>query len=165
MQLNDKVAHALNRQINNEFHASYTYLAMAAFFESQDLPGFATWFRMHSDEEGEHAMRIFDFLAKRGGRVELDGIAKPKTEYASAVDALEHALENEITVTAQINALFELAHEVKEYSTQTMLDWFLTEQIEEEALFSQILDKAKAANGDRWHLLVLDKELGARAPQ
>ncbi|MTI02131.1 MULTISPECIES: ferritin [Alphaproteobacteria] len=165
MKMNAKVAEALNIQINNELHASYTYLAMAAYFEAQDLPGFAQWFRGHSAEEGEHAMRIFDFIAKRGGRIELDGISKPQTDYASPVEALEHALANEITVTGQINALFELAHEVKEYSTQNMLNWFLAEQIEEEDLFTSILDRVKAANGDRWNLLLLDQELGKRGSE
>lgn len=162
MKLNPKLAEALNRQINNELGASHTYLAMAAYFESQDLPGFALWFREQSAEEGTHAMRIFDFMAKRGGRIEVDDIAKPKADYASPVEALEHALKNEETVTGQINALFELAHEVKEFSTQNMLNWFLAEQTEEEDVVSQILDKTKAANGDRWNLLLLDQELGAR---
>ncbi len=165
MKLNPKVAEALNRQINNELHASYTYLAMAAYFESEDLPGFAQWFRGHSAEEGTHAMRIFDFLAQRGGRIEIDGIAKPKTDYASPVEALEYALANEETVTGQINALFEMAHEVKEYSTQNMLNWFLAEQNEEEDLFGKILDQTKAANGDRWNLLLLDKEMGTRTAE
>ncbi|WP_299985770.1 ferritin [uncultured Ruegeria sp.] len=162
MKLNAQVAEALNKQINNELHASYTYLAMSAYFEAQDLPGFASWFRGHSAEEDTHAMRIFDFIAKRGERINLDGITKPQTEYESPVDVLEQALAQEQTVTGQINALFELAHDVKEYSTQNMLNWFLAEQIEEEDLFTSILDKAKAANGDRWNLLLLDQELAKR---
>ncbi len=162
MQLNSKVSDALNRQINNELHASYSYLAMAAYFESQDLPGFAQWFKSQSAEENAHAMRIFEFLAKRGGRIEVDGIAKPQADFGSPVDVLEAALAQEKTVTGQINALFELAQEVREFSTQNMLNWFLDEQIEEEDLIGQVLDKAKAADGDRWHLLMLDQELGAR---
>lgn len=165
MKLNPNVAEALNRQINNELHASYTYLAMAAYFESQDLPGFAQWFRGHSVEEEAHAMRIFDFVAQRGGRIELDGINKPKVDFDSPVEALELALANEEKVSDQINALFELAHDVKEYSTQNMLNWFLAEQAEEEDLFGKILDKVKAANGDRWNLLLLDKDMGAQLEQ
>lgn len=162
MKLNQKVAEALNNQINNELHASYTYLAMSAYFEAQELPGFASWFRGHSAEEETHAMRIFDFVAKRGARIHLDGIAKPQTEYASPVDVLEHALSHEQVVTGQINALFELAQAEKEYSTQNMLNWFLAEQIEEEDLFASILNKAKAAGDDRWNLLLLDQELSQR---
>ncbi len=165
MNLHPDVAAALNKQINNELHASYTYLAMAAYFEGQDLPGFASWYRGHSAEETTHAMRIFDFIAKRGGKIEIEGIAKPQVDYASPVDALEQSLSQEQTVTGQINALFELAHGVKEYSTQNMLNWFLAEQIEEEDLFTTILDKAKAASGDRWNLLLLDKELAERGAE
>ena len=162
MKLNAHVAEALNRQVNNELHASYTYLAMSAYFETQDLPGFAGWFRGHSAEEETHAMRIFDFIAKRGARIELDGTAKPKADYSSPVDVLEQALSQEQAVTGQINALFELAQAEKEYSTQNMLNWFLAEQIEEEDLFSTILDKVKAAGRDRWNLLLLDRELAQR---
>ncbi|WP_170395313.1 ferritin [Ruegeria arenilitoris] len=165
MKLNPNVAEALNRQINSELQASYTYLAMAAYFESQDLPGFAQWFRGHSVEEQTHAMRIFDFVAQRGGRIELEGIDTPKMDYDSPVEALEYALANEEKVTGQINALFELAHGVKEYSTQNMLNWFLAEQNEEEDLFGKILYKTKAANGDRWNLLLLDKDMGTRPTQ
>lgn len=162
MKLNPDVAEALNRQINSELAASHTYLAMAAYFESQDLPGFAQWFREQSAEEVTHAMRLFDFMAKRGGRIEVAGIDQPKSDYDSPADALETALRNEEAVTAQINALFELAHSVREFSTQNMLNWFLDEQTEEEDLFGQILDKTRAANNDRWNLLLLDQEMGAR---
>lgn len=162
MKLNDKVAQALNTQINNEMQASYTYLAMAAYFDSIDLPGFAAWFRGHSEEETEHAMRIYDFVVARDGRVELTGLSRPALDFGSAVEAMQAGLDMERTVTQQINNLFELAHEEKEYSTQKMLHWFLEEQIEEEDLFGSILDKATAANGDRWHLLMLDAELGKR---
>lgn len=162
MKLNSKVAEALNKQINNELDASYRYLAMSAYFEAQDLPGFASRFRGHSAEEETHAMRIYDFVAKLGARIELEGISKPQMEYASPVEVLEQALSHEQIVTGQINALFELAHREREYSTQNMLNWFLAEQIEEEDLFSSILDKAKAAGDDRWNLLLLDQELGQR---
>lgn len=160
--MNSKVADALNQQINAELQASYTYLSMAAYFDSIDLPGFAHWFRGHSTEETQHAMRIYDFVVKRDGRVKLAGMPKPTAKFESPVAALQAALDMERSVTAQINALFELAHEEKEYSTQNMLHWFLEEQIEEEDLFRSVLDKAKAAAGERWHLLVLDKELASR---
>ncbi len=135
MKLNPKVAAALNNQINAELNASYVYLSMAAWFDSHDLPGFAKWFRGHSTEETEHGMRIYDFVVKREERVELQGIAVPPVNYDSPKAVLEAALAHEKMVTAQINALFELAHEEKEYSTQNMLHWFLEEQIEEEDLF------------------------------
>lgn len=163
MKLNKKVAEALNQQINSELMASYTYLAMAAFFDSEDLPGFATWFRAHSVEETGHAMRIYEFINRRGGRVELKGIEQPTVSYKSALDVLETALKMENTVTSQIHALFEIAASEKEYGTQNMLQWFLEEQVEEEDLFSSTLAQVKAADGNPWHLLVLDKQLGQRS--
>jgi ferritin len=162
MNLNKKVADALNQQINSELNASYEYLAMAAYFDSVDLPGFATWFRAHSVEETGHAMRIFDFVNQRGGRVELTAIAQPRVSYNSALEVMETALAMEGKVTAQIHALFEIAAAEKEYGTQNMLQWFLEEQVEEEDLFSSTLAQVKAADNNPWHLLVLDKQLGQR---
>lgn len=162
MKLNKKVSDALNKQINSELQASYIYLAMAAFFDSKDLPGFAVWFRAHSVEETAHAMRIYDFINRRGGRIELEGISQPQINYDSAQQVLEAALEMESVVTSQIHALFETAAEVKEYSTQNMLQWFLEEQTGEEDLFSSTLAKVKAADGNPWHLLELDRQLGQR---
>lgn len=159
MKMNAQVAEALNQQINSELQASYTYLAMAAYFDSIELPGFAAWFRGHSKEEVDHGMRIYDFLVKRDSRVKLEGIGTPQGEFASPKEVLELALAKEKDVTAQINALFELANDQKEYSTQNMLNWFLEEQIEEEDLFRSILEKVKAADGNRWHMLMLDGEL------
>lgn len=162
MKLNPKIADALNEQINSELQASYTYLAMAAFFDAEDLPGFATWFRAHSVEETGHAMRIYDFINRRGGRVELKGIDQPTVSYKSAQHVMETAQKMESTVTSQIHALFEISASVKEYGTQNMLQWFLEEQVEEEDLFSNVLSQVKAADGNPWHLLVLDKQLGER---
>lgn len=162
MNLNSKVAAALNQQINAELTASYNYLSMAAYFDSCELPGFAKWFRLHSQEETEHAMRIYDFIVKRDARVTLDGISAPTTEFDSVEAAIELALKMEKKVTAQIHALFDLAHEEKEYGTQNMLHWFLEEQIEEEDLFRRVLDQVKAAGNDRWHLLTLDDQMSQR---
>lgn len=162
MKLNAKVAEALNQQINSELSASYAYLAMAAFFDSCELPGFASWFRLHSKEENDHAMRIYDFVVKRDERVTLTGITTPKVEFSCAEEAIEMALQMEHKVTSQIHALFDLAHEEKEYGTQNMLHWFLEEQIEEEDLFRRVLDQVKAAKNDRWHLLTLDDQMKQR---
>ncbi len=163
MTLNSQLAQALNQQINAELNASLNYLSMAAYFDSVALPGFATWFRAQSQEENEHGMRIYDFIVKRSGDVKITGIANPVQSFSAPVEALQAALEMEKAVTAQIHALFELAHEVKEYSTLTMLNWFLDEQIEEEDSFRTILEKVQAAGDDRWNMLELDKELGARS--
>ena len=160
--LNTKVAEALNQQVNNELKASHVYRAMAAYFDSRELPGFASWFTAHSGEEVDHAMRLYDYLVKRDSRVELDGKYKPAKDYASAEEGVAAALEMETEVTKQIHDLFELAHESKEYGTQPLMHWFLEEQVNEEDLFRRLLDQVRAAGDSRWHLLVLDQELAGR---
>ncbi len=161
--LDPAVADALNRQVNSELHASHVYRAIAAFFDSQSLPGLAAWFRAHSQEEIGHGMRLYDHLVKRGARVELSGIDKPRADYGDAEEAVAAALAMEVDVTRQINDLFELVHKSKEYGTQPVLHWFLEEQVSEEDLFSRLLDQVRAARDSRWHLLALDRELSARA--
>ena len=161
MKLKDKVEKALNQQINSELNAGYTYLAMAAFFDNQELPGFASWFRTHAQEENGHAMKIYDFIVQRNGRVSLHGIGKPKTAYDSPEDAVATAMEMEETVSAQIYNLFELSHDTKEFGTQNMLHWFLDEQIKEEDLFRHLLEQVRAAGDSRWHLLTLDRQLSS----
>jgi len=160
--LTPSVAEALNNQVNNELAASHTYRAMAAYFDDQELPGFAAWFRAHSEEEVGHAVRLYDYLVKRDARVEFSGIDQPPTDHASPEAAVAAALAMETEVTTQINALFELAHESKEYGTQPLMHWFLEEQVNEEDLFRRLLDQVKATGDSRWHLLALDGELGQR---
>ena len=160
--LNPTVAEALNRQVNNELKASHVYRAMAAYFDAEDLPGFAAWFRAHAGEEIEHATRLSKHLVKRDARVELSGIEQPPMEHNSPEDAIADALEMETEVTGQINELFDLAHGHKEYGTQPLLHWFLEEQVNEEDLFRRLLDQVKATDDSRWHLLVLDRELTGR---
>lgn len=160
--LNEKVAEALNQQVNTELQASHFYRAMAAYFDSQELPGFASWFFAHSGEEAEHAMRIYEYLVSRNARVVLTGIEQPKTDHASPEAAIASALEIETDVTRKINELFELAHESGEYGTQPLMHWFLEEQVKEEDLFRRLLDQVEAARDSRWHLLVLDRQLAER---
>ena len=119
MKLNTQLAQALNQQINSELNASHNYLSMAAYFDSVALPGFANWFRAQSHEENEHGMRIYDFIVKRGEDVKITGIAQPVQAFGSPMEALKAALTMETEVTGQIHYLFELAHEVKEYSTKS----------------------------------------------
>lgn len=162
MPLNPTVAEALNRQVNNELKASHVYLAMAAYFDARELPGFAAWFRAHSGEETGHAMRLYDYLVKRDAQVVLTGIDQPATDYESPERAVAAALAMESDVTGQINDLFDLAHGSKEYGAQPLLHWFLEEQANEEDLFRRLLDQVKATDDSRWHLLVLDRELAQR---
>ena len=160
--LNPRVAEALNRQVNNELKASHVYRAVAAYFDAQELPGFAAWFRVHAGEETGHAMRLSDYLVKRDARVELTGIDPPQRDYDNPEAAVSAALAMETEVTKQINELFELVHESKEYGAQPLTHWFLEEQVNEEDLFRRLLDQVKAAADSRWHLLVLDRELADR---
>ena len=121
---------AMNEQINKELFSSYLYLSMAAYFEDKNLPGFAHWMRLQADEEREHAMKFYDFILERGGRVILKAIDAPKTEWSSSLEVAEEVAAHEAKVTASINALYELALKEKDYPAQVMLQWFISEQVE-----------------------------------
>ncbi|MEM8631790.1 MAG: ferritin [Pseudomonadota bacterium] len=160
MELNQKVATALNAQLNSEWNASYVYMAMSAYFDDLDFNGFGTWMRGHAKEEMGHAQRIYDFLVARSHKPHFAAIAEPASDFTSPTAAIQAALEHERSVTKQIYALFDLAHAEKEYSTQNMLNWFLAEQVEEEDLFQSILKKVEAASESKWHMFALDREVG-----
>ncbi len=153
---------ALNEQINYEYFASYQYLAMAAYFESAGLSGFASWMRAQSEEELFHAMKIFDFMHDRNARVKLLAIKEPVAEFSSTLDVFEKTLAHEQAVTASINALYELSLQEKDYPTQVMLQWFIEEQVEEEKTVQEIIDQLKLIGDDGTGLFQLDREMGAR---
>jgi ferritin len=153
---------AINEQIKNELYSSYLYLAMSAYCEANNLPGFAHWLRVQSQEEIEHAMKFFGFVNERGGRVVLEAIDKPPVEFESPVKIFEETLNHERKVTAMINSLYELALEEKDYASQVMLHWFIDEQVEEEANASYILDTLKAVGEKGQALVMLDRELARR---
>lgn len=153
---------AMNEQIKNELYSAYLYLSMAAYCESINLKGFAHWMRVQYEEETEHAMKFFDFVNDRGGRVTLQAIPQPPTEFKSPLDVFEQTLEHERKVTAMINKIYDLAVKESDYASQALLQWFVTEQVEEEKSASEIVEKLKLA-GDRGSaLLYLDHELGER---
>jgi len=160
--LNEKIQDALNEQIKNELYSAYLYLSMSAYLEAQDLSGMAKWMRTHNEEEVEHAMKIFDFVNERGGRVTLGAIDAPPADFESPLALFEEALVHEKKVSAMITDLYELAMEEKDYPTQIMLQWFVTEQVEEEDLFGKVCEMVKRTGGKEWHLLALDNELGKR---
>ena len=162
VHVNADVRTAIEQQIGNEFHASHTYLSMSGYFEAENLPGFASWMRTQSEEETEHAMKLFDFLVDRGIAPELPAIAKPHHTFDGPVAAFAAAFEHECGVTAQIHALYEVALEHKDYTAQILLQWFITEQLEEEKLTGGILERLKMVEGSRAALLILDNELGSR---
>jgi ferritin len=163
--LSNLVKEGINRQINNELSASYSYLAMSAYCQQQNFVGCAHWLRMQSSEEYGHAMKLFDFLLARNGEVQLQAIVQPKVGYKHVADVFEHALAQEIDVTQQIDNLYELAFKEKAFAVVVELQWFLTEQVEEEKTAREIVAKFKLVSGDPASLLDLDRELGARAAQ
>lgn len=160
--MNETIKNAFEEQIGHEFSAAHTYLSMAAYFESENLAGFATWMREQSREEIEHAMKIFDFLIDRGAQPELPAVPKPPHGFDGTVEAFSVAYEHERKVTEQIHTLYELALGEKDYPAQMLLQWFITEQIEEEKITSGILERLRMVEGSRSALLILDSELGQR---
>jgi len=162
MSMSQVVQDALNQQINNEFSASYEYLAMSAWCETQTLHGAAKWLRLQSQEEYAHAMRLFNFVIARGGVIELKAIPAPSQTYKSLYDVFERVLKQEQNVSTQIDSLYELAFREKAYSATVELQWFLTEQVEEEKSAREILAKLKMIGDDVPSLLALDAELGQR---
>jgi ferritin len=153
---------AINKQINKELFSSYLYLSMVAYFEDNDLPGVAHWLRLQSNEEIEHGMKFFNFLVERGGKVKLGALEEPKAEWKSSMNAFEEVLKHEQFITASINTLYDLALAEKDYPTQVLLQWFINEQVEEEANANEIISKLKMIENKGTAVLMLDKELGKR---
>jgi ferritin len=156
--LDPTLEQALNDQLNKEQYSAYLYLAMSAHFEAAGFPGFASWMRAQADEEQVHAMKFFDYLNDRGGRVRLQAIAAPPLDFGSPLAGFEASLEHERFITQSIETLYEQA----DRPTQAFLDWFLTEQVEEEKTVSQIVESLQLAADSGPALLLLDRELGAR---
>ncbi|MGD9126959.1 MAG: ferritin [Planctomycetia bacterium] len=160
--LSEKMTEALNAQINAEYYSSYLYLSMAAWAEEQNLPGFGNWFRVQAQEEMFHAMKIFDFVIERGGRVTLTAIDGPETEWATPTAAFEATLKHEQHVTSLINKLVDLALAESDHATNTFLQWFVTEQVEEEASADAILSTIQRMGDAKGGLFMLDRELSQR---
>jgi len=153
---------AMNEQINKELFSSYLYLSMAAYFEDKNLAGFANWMRVQADEEREHAMKFYDHILERGGRVFLKAIDAPKTDWNSNLEVAEEVAAHEAKVTASINDLYELALKEKDYPAQVMLQWFITEQVEEEKNAAEIVANINLIKEGGTAVYVLDRQLGKR---
>jgi ferritin len=154
---------ALNDQINAELFSSYLYLSMAAHFESKSLPGMANWMRIQAQEELTHAMKFYDFINDRGGRVILAAVEAPQTEWDGPLSVFEGALEHERKVTGLIHDLVELAVGEKDRATEAFLQWFVNEQVEEEATAETIVDQLKLIGDNGVALFMLDGQLGQRS--
>jgi ferritin len=157
------VQDAVNEQINKELYSSYLYLSMSAYFSDKNLPGLAQWLRVQAEEERGHAMKFYDFLLDRGGRVLLKEIAKPGEMWNSTFEAFKEVQAHEAMITASINALYELAVKEKDYPTQILLQWFINEQVEEEKNAAGIVAQLELINAKDTAVLMLDHQLGKRS--
>ena len=160
--LNQKLEEALNRQINMEFYSSYLYLSMAAYCETINLPGFAHWMRLQSQEEQSHGLKTFDYINDRNGRVMLLPIAQPAVEFQSVLDVMQQTLAHEREVTQMFNQLYGLAIQEGDPATQVYLQWFITEQVEEEKTADAVIEQLKMIGDQGDALLLLDREMAAR---
>ena len=163
--INKIVEEAINEQIKNEFYSAFAYLSMSGYCEHKNLAGFAHWLRLQYEEETAHALRLFDFLNDRGGKVDLRKLEKPPVEFSSQLELFEKVLAHEQKVTKMINDLYALSVKENDYPTQVEMQWFITEQVEEEKNASNIVEQLKLAGDNNTVLLMLDRELGGRAPE
>jgi len=161
--LSKKMDKALNDQTNAELYSSYLYLSMSAYFQSINLPGFANWMRVQALEELMHGMKIYDYINERGGHVSLKAIDDPAVEWASPLAAFKNVYSHELKVTGLINQLVNIAIAEKDHATNAFLQWFVTEQVEEEASADEVLKKLELVGKDGGGLLMLDQELAQRA--
>lgn len=145
-----------------EFHASYSYLSMAAYFEANSWDGFASWMSLQSDEERVHAMKFYTYLLDRGATVSLPAIEAPRRDFSSPLEVFEASLEQEQAVTASINRLYKIAHECDDYATVSFLKWFVDEQVEEEKAVSDMIEKLGRVGDNPDAMLLLDSLAGER---
>ncbi len=161
--ISQKLQNAINEQINSEFYAAHLYLSMAAYCDTRSLGGFAHWLKLQYSEESSHALKLFDFITDRGGRVVLKAIEQPPVEFESVTSVMQMALEHERKVTAMIDGLYELALDERDYSAHVLLEWFVDEQVEEEKSLTEIIDHLKMVGDDGTGILLLDARLGERS--
>lgn len=157
--IDQKIRDAINEQIGYEFYSGYLYLAMSAHYEVLNLKGFATWMRTRFGEEQVHALKLFEYVNARGGEVVLPRIEQPQSSWKTNLAVFEDALAHEQSVTARINKLYELAVAEKDYATQAMLQWFITEQVEEEKSVTEIIEQLKLIDARGTAVLMLDHQL------
>lgn len=160
--IKDRILKALNSQLNAELYSSYLYLSMEAYFESIELPGFGNWMRIQAQEELAHAMKFYDYIVRRGGRVKLPSIEEPPSEWESPEAVFDHVYKHEQKVTGLINSLMDLSIDESDHATSNFLQWFVAEQVEEEESASGVLQKIKLAGESKSGLFMLDNELAQR---
>jgi ferritin len=162
VMIGNKMQEAMNRQINEELFSAYLYLSMAAWAQKSNLPGAAAWMRKQSEEEMGHAMKFFSHISERGGEIELLPIEGPQKDWADVLEVFEAALEHEQHISTCINDLYGLAAEEKDFASQVFLQWFIEEQVEEEASVDEVVQKLKMVSGSKNGIFMVDRELGKR---
>ncbi len=162
MHISKKIAQALNQQCNAELYSAYLYLSMSAWAASENFPGIAHWLKQQATEEQEHAMKLFDYVLERGGEIELDKIDKPTAKWDSFLALFKNVWDHEQKVTAMIYELAGQADAEKDYATKILLDWFIKEQVEEEATAESIYKRVEISKGSNSGLFYVDHELGKR---
>ncbi|HSV26718.1 MAG TPA: ferritin [Sedimentisphaerales bacterium] len=162
MAISNKISDAMNKQINAEMYSAYMYLSMAAWFEKENFAGFANWMKVQAQEEMTHAMKFYDFIIERQGAVKLMAIDCPPSDWKDPLAIFQDALKHEQKVTGLINGLTDIAIAEKDYASQIFLQWFVTEQVEEEASADAVVQQLKLMAGAPGAILMLDRELGRR---
>ncbi|MBN1897610.1 MAG: ferritin [Spirochaetes bacterium] len=160
--LSKKMQDAINQQINRELYSAYLYLAMASHLESENLSGFANWMEIQAKEETEHAMKFYKYINERGGRVILKDVEAPPAAWKSPLEVFEQVYEHEKKVTSLINNLMKMAKAENDYASESMLKWFIDEQVEEEDNALTILEQLKMARGAVNLIFQIDRALGKR---
>jgi ferritin len=160
--MSKKMLQEMNDQIQREMESAYIYLSMAAYFDAKSLPGFAQWMKIQFQEEQIHAMKFYEYIIDRGGKVSLQAINQPPVDFKSPLEVFEKALAHEEKISGHINDLYTLSIEEKDYASRPLLQWFIDEQVEEEASAGEIVDTLKMIKDNTSALLMFDRELGQR---
>lgn len=162
--ISEKMQDALNEQVNKEFYSAYLYLAMSAYCDTIGLPGFSNWMRQQYEEEILHVTRMYDYILDQGGQIHLKQIQEPAQEFGTPLEIFEETLKHEQFVTGCINELMKQAVDESDYATQTFLQWYVTEQVEEEANVNDILAPLRMVGDDKGGLMMIDQNLATRLP-
>lgn len=161
--ISEKILRVLNEQVGKELYSAYLYLSMATYFDAEDLQGFARWMKVQAKEELGHAMKIYEYIYERGGRVELPALEKPRCRWDSPLEAFKQALEHERFITSSIHSILELARAENDHATANFIQWFVKEQVEEEAQVELIVKKLQKLGDSPVAIYMLDRELGSRS--
>ncbi|MCJ8344081.1 ferritin [bacterium] len=160
--LTETMLKAVNEQLNFEMYSANVYLSMSAYFKRNSLNGFSHWMKLQAQEEFEHAMKIFEYICAKGGKVEISAIDAPKSDWDGALEVMRYTLTHELEVTRRINNLFYVAHENKDHSTNVFFHWFIEEQVQEEAAVNEIIDKLVLVGESSHGVFMIDEKLGER---